>query len=275
MAIDTEDIFRKCAPAVRTNIDRCGTVSVCSSTIPTTVDELDGIFKSGSSWKILESLFMTQMETKACGSVQNSWEDFFLANMKTVKKGEIQLDSNTRTLTKIRPFLLSKSRTPINNVYWRVANGQTSGGNWQIDVHSTSGIPADIRSFAVGERVYIESRNSGAKNWWNGVVVSRTAVTVSGTDKVRLVLSRQNSGSAFTASADPVTGLLQRGNANVAKTESFCDDEPGYIDTRLTPYWIRPGYRASYWWETSPRATVLRFMTVWARQPIRSTAEAI
>lgn len=232
----TEDIFKKCAPAVRTNIGQCGTVSLCESTVPATVDELDTIYKSNGDWRILEALFMTQMETKACGAVQNSWEDFFLANVRTVKRSEMRFDENTKSLTKIRPFLLSKQRTPINNNYWRVTGGTSAGGgNWRVDLESPTGIPADTRSFAAGERLYIESRTAGgSKNWWSGVIVSASIVS----SKVRVVCTPQNDGTAFAAVENPTTGLAKRGSVNVGKSESFCDNEPGYLDTRLTPYWI-------------------------------------
>lgn len=235
MAIATEDIFVKCAPAVRSNIGQCGTVSLCESTRPATVDELDTIYKTDGDYRILEALFMTQMETKACGAVQNSWEDFFMANMKTVKRGEVRFDENTRALTKIRPFILSKQRTPINNVYWRVANGQAAGADWQVDVDSRSGIPSDVRSFTAGERVYIESVGvGGEKNFWQGVVVTSTLVG----SVVRLVLDPQNDGSAFDDIDNPTAGVLRRGSVNIGKSESFCDNEPGYNDSRLTPYWL-------------------------------------
>lgn len=234
MAIATEDIFVKCAPAIRTNIGQCGTVSLCESAVPATVDELDTIYKTDGDYRILEALFMTQMETKMCGAVQNSWEDFFMANLK-VKRKEIQFDSQTRSLTKIRPFIMSKQRTPINNVYWRASGGTSAGGgNWAISVQSRSGIPADVRSFAVGERVYIEHSPAGTKQWWQGIVVS---ATLDGS-VIDLVLEPQNDGSAFDESDNPVTGVVRRGSINVGKSEAFCDNEPGYIDTRLMPFWI-------------------------------------
>lgn len=233
---ETENAFVKCAPAVRTNIGQCGTVSICESTRPATVDELDTIYKVDGDYRILEALFMTQMETKACGAVQNSWEDFFMANMKVVKRGEVRFDENTRALTKIRPFILSKSRTPINNVYWRFTSGASNGGNWQGTVESKSGIPGDPRSFTPGERVYIESVGvGGEKNFWQGVVVTSTD---NGDNTVELVLEPQNGGSAFDHIDNPVTGVLRRGNVNIGKSEKFCDNEPGYLDTRLTPYWL-------------------------------------
>lgn len=234
--MNTVDIFKKCAPAVRTNIGQCGTVSLCESTVPSAADELDTIYKDSGDWRILEALLMTQMETKACGAVQNSWEDFFLANVRTVKRSDMRFDEQTKALTKIRPFLLSKQRTPINNNYWRVSGGTSAGGgNWRVDLASPTGIPADTRSFAAGERLYIESRTSGgSKNWWSGVVVSASIVS----NKVRVVLTPQNDGTAFAAVENPVTGLAKRGSVNIGKSEAFCDNEPGYLDTRLTPYWI-------------------------------------
>lgn len=238
MPVTTDDIFKKCASAIRTNIDTCGSVSVCESMVPSTPDELDTLFKSGSAYRVLDSLFMTQMEMKMCGAIQNSWEDFFMANMKTVKKGELQIHDNDRSLFRIRPYLLAKQKKPINNVYWRFDGGvDGGGGNWRIDVYSQSGIPADVRSFGVGERVFVESRNSSAKNFWNGVIVSATLV--SGTpDKVRLVVTPQNSNSAFDSVASPVAGLLRRGPANVSKTEAYCDSEPAYRNDTRTEFWM-------------------------------------
>jgi hypothetical protein len=234
MAIETADIFKHCAPAVRSNIGTCGSVSLCNSTKPATADELDTLFKSDGDYRILEALFMTQIETKACGAVQNSWEDFFLANMRVARKN-IQFDSQTRSLVKIRPFILAKQRTPINNVYWRVSDGASNGENWGIKVQSKSGIPADARSFTAGERVYIETASpGGSKNYWQGVVVT----SVENGDYVDLVLEPQNGGTAFDSVTDPVTGVLRRGSANVGKSEKYCDNEPGYIDTRLNEYWL-------------------------------------
>jgi len=238
MAIETADIFKHCAPAIRSNIETCGTVTLCGSTKPATVDELDTIYKADGDYRILEAMFMTQMETKMCGAVQNSWEDFFLANMK-VKRKNIQIESQTRSLIKIRPFLLAKQRTPINNVYWRVNTGVADGDNYAVNVESKSGIPADVRSFTAGERVYIETATGGGgKSFWQGVVVSST---LNG-DTVDLVLEPQNDGTAFDTVEPPLTavlpGILRRGSANVGKSEKYCDNEPGYIDTRLHEFWL-------------------------------------
>lgn len=235
MAFETTDIFRRCSPSLRTDIDRCGTVALCTDTRMETADELDTVYKSDEDYRIFGAMLITSMELKACGAVQNSWKDFFMANLKNVKKG-IQLDSFTKGVQKIKPFILADQKHPINNVYWRVSNGATVGATWEVDVISRSGIPSDAKSFAVGERVYIQSRHSvsGAMNLWSGVVAESELVG----DSVHLALTPQNAGTAFAAPENPVSGILRRGSANVGRTESFCDSEPAYINNNAVEFWM-------------------------------------
>lgn len=242
MAFATTDIFRHCSPSLRTDIDRCGTVALCTDTKIETADELDTIYKSDEDYRILGAMLATTMEIKACGIVQNSWKDFFMANLRNMKKG-IQLDSFTKGVAKIKPFILADQKHPINNVYWRVSNGALVGENWEVDVASRSGIPASAASFnagngagTIGDRVYIQSKHtvSGAMNIWAGVVVDSDLVG----DVVHLKLRPQNAGTAFAAPQNPVTGILRRGSANVGATESFCDNEPAYINNNAVEFWM-------------------------------------
>lgn len=235
MAFATTDIFKHCAPALRTDIERCGTVSLCTDSKPETVTELEDIYKSDDDYRILGAMLTTTMEIKACGIVQNSWEDFFMANLKPMKKG-VQLDMFSKGVAKVKPFILADQKRPINNVYWRVSGGQADGEtNWAVSVSSRSGIPADARSFTVGERVYIQSKQeSGAMNIWAGVIVESTT----NGDAVDLVLTPQNALSEFGEPDNPVTGILRRGSANVGRTEAFCDDEPAYINNNAVEFWM-------------------------------------
>lgn len=230
------DIFRHCAPALRTDIERCGTVALCTATKIETAADLEAIYTSDGDYRVLGAMLATAFEIKACGIVQNSWEDFFMANLKPMRKN-VQLDSLTKGVQKIKPFVLADQKHPINNVYWRASAGTTAGGgNWQVDVQSRSGIPADVRSFTVGERVYIESIHSvtGMKNIWSGVIADADLNGL----YVRLVITPQNAGTEFNTPESPVTGILKRGSANVGRSESFCDDEPGYINRNAVEFWM-------------------------------------
>ena len=166
MAFNTTDIFQHCSPALRTDIERCGSLALCTATKPETVDQLDTIYKENGDYRIFGAFLTTAMEVKACGIVQNSLEDFFMANLKNVRKG-IQPDQYTKGVMKIKPWILADQKRPINNIYWRGTNGQNHAngndpdGYWQMDFTSRSGIPADARSFTPGKRLFIKSLESG------------------------------------------------------------------------------------------------------------------
>lgn len=234
MAFATTDIFRQCAPAIRSDIATCGTTSLCLNARPENASELDSIYKLDGEYRVLGAMLMTSMELKACGIVEHPLRDFFMANLRPVRKN-IQPDSLTRTIQKIKPFILAEQKHPINNNYWKVTNGQSAGeANWQVDVQSTTDIPSAVASFTPGERVFIKGKTAGGSiNLWQGLIITSTLVG----DVVRLVLDPQNEGSAFDVE-DPVTGRLTRGPANIARSESYCDAEPSYINTTLVPFWI-------------------------------------
>lgn len=232
----TTDIFKHCSPAIRTDIERCGTLSMCTATHPESVDELETVYKADGDYRIFGAMLTTTMEVKACGAVQNSLQDFFMANLKNMKKG-IQLDQFSKGVQRIKPFILADQKRPINNVYWRASGGTASGENWRMDFESRSGIPADVRSFTPGKRLFVKSKTeAGAMNIWAGVILADPAPAIVG-GKVRVYLSPQNAGSEFDVE-NPVSGITSRGPANVGRTESFCDDEPAYINNNLVDYWM-------------------------------------
>ncbi len=233
MAFATTDIFKQCCPALRTDIARCGSTSLCTASKPESAADLDTIYKLDDEYRVLGAMLMTSMELKACGIVEHPLRDFFMANLRPVRKN-IQPDDVYKTARKVKPFILAEQKRPINNNYWKVTDGQSSGENWMVTVESTSGIPANAASFTIGERVFIKSKTQGGTiNLWQGVVLTST---LNG-DTVDLVLTPQNDGSSFDVE-DPTTGRLTRGPANIARSEAYCDAEPTYINTNLVPFWI-------------------------------------
>lgn len=241
----TSDIFTQCSPSIRTNIQQCGSVSLCTDTKIETASDLDTIYKEDGDFRVLGAMLANAFELKACGMVQNSWQDFFMANLKPMKKN-IELDKFTETVRKIKPFITANQKHPINNNYWRASGGTSSGENWRLDIESKSGIPADVRSFPVGMRIYVQSKKeSGAMNIWRGVVVS----SVIAGDAVRVVLTPQNDGTAFDDVENPTTGVVRRGSANVGATEAYCDDQPGYITDTAKEFWYERTQTTLCWSE--------------------------
>ena len=143
-------------------------------------------------------------------------------------------------LSRIRPFILVEREAPIRNNYWNAFNGQSAGGgNWQIDVQSPTGIPANILWFNPGERVFIKGKTEGGTATDTAYqIVSRSLI--SGDQAVRLVMEPQNSNSFLSADqlTSPTSGLLVRGTANVSDFESFCSRPPGLITNNEDEFWI-------------------------------------
>lgn len=239
MPISTNLFDNKCVPAIGTDINRCGAVSLCTLSVPTPT-ELESIFTDVSgNFRLISSLFLAQMEAKACQIKQNGLFDLITANVDT--KRRLSTEPMPDGLLEIRPFLMVKREGRINNEYWVVANGQANETNWQVDVNSSTNIPSDVRWFPADTRVYIEGKTAGGtqtETAWK--VVSATAVTVSTVLKIRLVLSGQNSLSNLPASklTQPTIGVLVRGTANKYPEESWCPAIPGLNTNDLQPAWV-------------------------------------
>jgi hypothetical protein len=235
------DVFQRCSPAIRSNIAECGSVTLCANTKPETVDDLVSIYQSNGEYRLLNHLLMTHFTIKACGTVKRGMRDFFMANLKTTRKSQIKFDQNERALTKVAPFIMADQKIPRNNISWQATSGSTAGGgNWQMNVASADGIPADVRYFPTGMVCFvIGSGAGGVKIKWQGEIVSATQ-SVDGS-YVLVVMTPQNAGSLMPAAstANPTIGILYRGTANVGKTESYCDDTPGLIDTKRVPFWMQ------------------------------------
>lgn len=226
--------FSKCAPNLTTNIRQCGTVTTCMAK-SMKQSELANYTRSGD-YLIMGALLHHDMEIRMCETVQNGLYDFMMANAQNLSK-KLKNEEINSGLYRIKPFIMARRYSPINNAYWNGSGGTTSGENWQIDAASSTNIPPDVRSFPVDQRVYITGlTGGGTKTMTAWVIVSATLIN----NAVRLVLSPQNSGS-FLASgrlASPVTGIIVRGTANKDDFEKYCAEPPAYLNWNNTPFWI-------------------------------------
>ena len=238
MAQISSNIFAKCVPAYGTDIRRCGTVTACDVGLPESGD-LDTLFKDGDGKFIIpDALFMQDFEIKACQSRVNGLYDFLMAN-KVNMSDRMSSQKVGSGLWEVQPFIQAKQKSIINNKYWTVTGGTDPGGtpDWRVDVESQNDIPADVRWFAVGDRVFIFGESAGGtKTSTAWKVLSATIVG----SAVRLGLASQNADSNLSADQleFPVTGVLTRGTPNVNDYEEFCDQIPGLNTTKLVPFWM-------------------------------------
>lgn len=229
------NIFAKCAPALGTNIKQCASVTLCSA-IPVESGDLAEIFTKNGDFRYLDALFKFEFELKSCDAPQNGMYDFLMANKVSWGRKIAPKRANAGVYS-VDPFVMGRRYWPINNAYWHALNGTASGGNWQIDVVSTTGVPFDVRTFIADDEVAITSETNGGSRsvtFWK--IVSSTALTAT---HGRLVLSSLNGGSNLPADklTYPVTGLLRRTVNNKNDTESFCNEPTTYTNWSNVPFW--------------------------------------
>jgi hypothetical protein len=232
-----ENAFKKCAPAISTNIKQCGSVTVCNAKSITS-EELTEAYMRSNEFRVMEALFHHDMEIKMCEAVQEGLYEFFMAN-KVNLSNRITSRRVNSGLIEIAPFILARQYSPINNEYWEVYSGLLNGVNWQVRVRSTTNIPADVRSFPAGLRVYIQGKSAGGsatKTAWR--VVSATLAGDS--SYVTLVLADQNAASNLDPDklGYPIQGILSRGTPNINDYEQWCNEAPAYLNWKNVPFWV-------------------------------------
>lgn len=244
--MSTSAIWSKCVPALRTDIQRCGSLTVCNAVIPTP-SELDGIFMDTGEYRLMNAAFAYRMELKAAGAEFSPFQKFIEANTKPRKVNLI--DDSVPGLPQIRPYFSALRYDIITNEDWKATEGAAcdsdgtpnpAGDHWKMTFESPTGIPGDTRWFNPKERVFLEGIDSAGNSIKSQYkVVSRT---LSG-NTVICVLLGQNAGSFLPAArrADVVQGSAYPGTANVQDWETFCQQPPGLINSRLD----------DFWWETT------------------------
>lgn len=251
---DGSSLFKKCAPSIRTNIGEVGTVTLCANVKPETEDDLIDIYTKDGEYRILNHLFMSHFQIKACGAKQHSMRDFFIANSKITRKGQMRFGRNDEAVTEVVPFIMAEQKRPINNVYWKLANIGSSGDNLTGHAYSGSGIPADVRSFpaanasGISAKVFLQTLSAGGAKVYTQYTVLSSTLSNDGT-YVALVLEPAQGGTLFPSAAEVSSviasamsgkiGVLTRGPVNVGKTEQYCDDEPAYRNDALVPFPIQ------------------------------------
>lgn len=232
------EIFSKCSPNIRTNIKQCGSVTICDAA-PMTVDDLTDAYLKSGEFRVMDSLLQHEMEIKMCESVQNGLYDFMMANRVNLSH-KLKPNQKNPGLIEIKPFIEAKQYSPINNEYWLVTNGEDTEDGYSCRVSSTTNIPADVRSFPVGMRVFIDGvSQGGAATHTAWAVVTATL----GVGYVTLLLTAQNSASHLDPDklgypTGTERGIMTRGTPNVSEWEKYCYEGPAYLDWKYVPFWI-------------------------------------
>lgn len=238
------NIFEKCLPAIGSSINSCGALTECDI-VTATPDELEDIFTSEGDYRDLSSLLMTQFEIKACGAKQNGLWDFLMSNAKPMKNRTIKTNLGFGN-SEIAPFIMAEQDSVINDQYWTIRTGQSSGENWVVKVQSPGSVDLDLSWFPAGIRVYTFGQSAGGSSTRGAyTVVSAAATTHSGGAAIAVTLAPLNAGSYLDEekTEDPTAGFLVLGTPNVADVEQWCENRPALNPRKHIPFW----YQTSRW----------------------------
>ncbi len=230
------NIYQKCLPAIGTNLDTCGAITACDIH-RAEADELSAIFTDGDGlWRNMNSLLVADMEIKACGTKVNPWFELLMAQ-KRVKKAQVRQHENYgQPRYEIEPFIMADQQSVFNNVYWSFTGGTATGSDWRIDVTSPGNVPLDVRWFQAGDRVFLNGTSAtGIVTRTSYVVLSSSIVGAA----IRIQLEAQNASFAPAAVvANPTSGFLTNGNANVSDYDNRCAQIPGVNLNNMVEFWV-------------------------------------
>jgi len=247
----SSDIFGKCLPAISTDINRCGAVTLCDIS-PTTTDELANLYKDASGrWRVIGSLIEADFTGKACQIKRNGLYDLIAATRKAFGPRRLTVSQRRRDLIEVQPFLLMDRKGPINSDYWKVVSTGTTGTSpnsvsydRHFSVDSIHGMPDDTRWFPVGIHVFVNSRTAGGtsvRTAWRVVDVEETG------GSIKVYVKDLNAGSNLPShrrtinNTDITTynGVMFRGVPNVSAYEKYCAQIPGVNTKQKAPFWIQ------------------------------------
>lgn len=244
----SDNIFAKCLPALSTDIQKCGAVTLCNLS-PTTADTLESIYKDDQDrWRIMGALIKADFTGKACQSVENGFYEFLRANAKAFGPGMQGRIPKKNGNVDIMPFIKMGRKGPINNIHWTVSGGSLTGGvapnggsyGYAATVTSQTGIPADENWFPDQLQVFIEGYTAGGSKTQSAWRV--VDATVSGSN-ITLYLAELNTGAPLPASkkvppTGDQTGILLRGLPNINSYEKYCAQIPALNTTQDAWFWV-------------------------------------
>lgn len=263
----SSNAFKRCAPALNTNLRECGTVTMCQVAPMASGDLTTTFMKDSSDFRVMEALFHHDFELKMCEAKQNGLYELFMAqkvNMRRTMKSWRRTDG----LMEIAPFVLGRRYSPINDAYWLVQAGGTiaANGDMTITVTSVTNVPlsgdpgttngptqgpfndtpmpmqagAGCTTFPPGMRAYIMGLSQGGSSTKTAWTVKSTALSAD-SSTATLILTDSNGGSKLDPDklGHPTAGgIMVRGTPNISDFEKWCHEMPTYLNWNDFPFFV-------------------------------------
>lgn len=253
-----------CTVVVGNNFDTHGTVTRA------TVEHLtpDGVltaFKPGGKFADMDQWFRTQMEMKACGTKINGLYEWLMSSQRDVRS-LLTMDKVDRGPGLLRPFILGRQDSVINNEYWVITGGVANSGytpdapttaigtttagplttadlalgaaaDRVIRVVTRYGFDLDPKWFVSRDRIQIFGLSGGQtlRGQWK-VLASEVNDSLTYID---VLITTENAGSTTPYAAAPTSGVILAGTNNVNDFETFCANRPTQDPRKRVPFWYK------------------------------------
>ena len=254
------DHGQRCATAISNNYDTCGSITRANIAYATP-DGLLTIFKDSDTYRDMQSMMVTNMELKACGTKTYGLYDWLMSSARPV--GALVNQKKIQGTDSImEPFILATQKSIINSDYWAVVDGQVVAG--YTDSNGTTGTTTHPLSdaqlvgatrvlklanrysldpatswFVAGGTLHTFGRNSSGaatRTQWEIIAAAvDPAATPAWTDvAVKHTDAVDNIDDVGTSSGIAVIGVN-----NVSDYESWCNNRPALNPNRVVPFWTQ------------------------------------
>lgn len=268
MAVPFQEL--PCSVAVSNTYDTHGTITRASmnNLTPTT---LAALFSTGGLFNEMDDWFRTSFEMKACGTKVNCMYDWLMSSARTDLKGLLDTVKLDRGPSLLKPFIMARQDSVINNDYWVVVNGVAVSGytgdatgtavgtistgpltaaqkalgaasDRIVRVITRYGIDLDPKWFITRDRIQLFNKTGGTslRGQWK-VLASAVDDTLAYVD---VLLTSENAGSTTPWHQTPTAGVIIAGTNNVNDFESFCQNRPALNPRKHVPFWYKTDRRS-------------------------------
>lgn len=260
-----------CSVVIGNAYDTHGTITR-SSYNHLTPAQLTALYITGGAFNEMDDWFRTQFEMKACGTKINCMYDLLTSSARPDLKGLLDTVKLDRGPSLLKPFIMARQDSVINNDYWVVSGGVANSGYTgdtpgaavgtasittgpltaaQLALGAASdrvvrlitryGLDTDSKYFVSRDRLYLFNKagNTTLRGQWK-VLASAVDTSLSYID---VLMTSENSGSATPWHQTPTGGMVIAGGNNVNDFESFCQNRPVINPRKHVPFWYKTDRR--------------------------------
>jgi hypothetical protein len=209
----------------------------------------------------MQSLMVTNMELKACGTKTYGLYDWLMSSARPV--GALVNQKKIQgTDSLMEPFILASQKSIINDDYWAIvqsyqtsfygdnnatngnatypiSDAQLVGATRVLRLHNRYSLDPNASHFVPGATLHTFGRSSAGAATRTQFEIIGAAVDGAGTPVFTDVSVKAVSNGDSTSDATIEAGVAVIGVNNVSDYESWCNNRPALNPNRVVPFWTQ------------------------------------